>query len=71
MLAIATLAKAKLAKAKLAKTKLAKPTLTKAKLPTTTKLAKHCLGSPRRCHISKISFLVTTKTTFAAKGLPR
>ena len=40
-----------LAKAKLAKAKLAKPTLTKAKLPTTTtKLAKHCLGSPRRCH---------------------
>ena len=33
-----------LAIAKLAKAKLAKPTLTKARLPTATKLAKHCLG---------------------------
>ena len=44
------LPKTKLAKAKLAKAKLANPTLTLATLPTTTKLAKHCLGSPRRCH---------------------
>ena len=34
-----TLARAKLAKAKLAE----------ANLPTTTKLAKHCLGFSRRC----------------------
>ena len=36
--------------AKLAKAKLAKPSLTKAKLPTTRKLVKHCLGFSLRCH---------------------
>ena len=60
MIATAKLAKSSLQKAKLAKAKLAKPALTKAKLPTTTKLAKHCLGFSLRCHPScdEAAFLV-------------
>ena len=70
MIARAMIAKAKLAKEKLPKAKLAQPTPAKAKLPTTAKLARHCLGFSRRCHSIYLQLSAPYYEQFPLWGAP-